>query len=289
MIKFQLISSSLVLFTGFSGTTQQLFNIHRATTVHWPHPVKLIARKIRGTFYLKGVCLNKYMDDPLVTKMIRQTLMNYRILSESEASCVQPEHLLLTGTNQYKLKVFDGSITAWSTAVTLIVESHADITTLQAGDYFFHFIVYFTPENYLWLRNILMHDPKFSTDAWFLGCLMQVLNDNHFSSSSSYTNIPSTDSLTKIFRWSNRLEKHMDHFGAWWMTKNTTVDLMINRKHVEHDGYTIAVCKNIDVLMNNLRGFFKYQTAKNNFGAMLNLEWDYDSDNGYSLQLADIW
>ena len=33
-----------------------------------------------------------------------------------------------------------------------------------------------------------MHDLKFSTDEWILGCLMQVLNDNHFSSSEE--NIP---------------------------------------------------------------------------------------------------
>ena len=285
MIKFQLITSSLVLFTGFTGTTQQLFNIHRATTAHWPHPVKLIARKIRGTFYLKGICLNKFMDDPLVTKMIRQTLMNYRILSESEASRVQPEHLLLTGSNQYKLKVFDGSATAWSTAVTLVVESHADITTLQADDYFFHFIAYFTPENYLWLRNILMHDPKFSTDEWFLGCFVQVLNDNQFG---DFENVPWTGSLTKIFRWNNMLENHMGHFGSYKTSKDETINYMINRKYQEFKVHTLYVCKNIEFLVYSLRNFFKHQTAKNNFGMMVNLEWYYDSD-GYSLRLADIW
>lgn len=30
------------------------------------------------------------MDDPLVVKVIRQTLMHYRILSESEALLVRP-------------------------------------------------------------------------------------------------------------------------------------------------------------------------------------------------------
>ena len=289
-MKFQLISSSLVLFTGFSTTPKYLFNnISEPKTPSWHHSVKLVARKIRGEFYLKGVCLNKFMDDPLVTKMIRQTLVNYRILSESEASLVAPDHVRLQKNSSHALWVTDGKKGVYSKDITWHVEPYSDITTWHVDDHFFHFIAYFTPENYLWLRNILMHDPKFSSDAWFLGCLMQVLNDNHFSSSSSYTNIPSTDSLTKIFRWGNRLEEHMGHFGAWWMSKNATVDVMINRKHVEHDGYTIAVCKNIDVLMNNLRGFFKYQTAKNNFGVMLNLEWGYNSDDGYSLRLADIW
>lgn len=43
---------------------------------------------------------------------------------------------------------------------------------------------------------------------------MQVLNDNHFNNADSYENIPWTDSLTKIFRWYNRLENHMGHFGS---------------------------------------------------------------------------
>ena len=33
-----------------------------------------------------------------------------------------------------------------------------------------------------------MHDPKLSTDEWFLGCLVQVLNDSNFD--SSYIIIP---------------------------------------------------------------------------------------------------
>ena len=136
------------------------------------------------------------------------------MLSNSEATYFQPEHLLLTGSSEYKLKVFDGASTAWSKTITLIVESNSDITPWTTDDHDFHFIAYFTPGDYLWWKKILMHDPKLSKDEWILWCLMQVLNDNHFNNADSYENIPWTDSLTKIFRWYSRLENHMGHFGS---------------------------------------------------------------------------
>ena len=287
MIKLSLMSSSLLLFAGFSTTPKYLFNnISEPKTPSWHHSVKVVARKIRGEFYLKGVCLNKFMDDPLVTKMIRQTLVNYRILSESEASLVAPRHVRLQKNSSHALWVTDGKKGAYSKDITWHVEPYSDITTWHVDDHFFHFIAYFTPSNYLWLRNLLMHDPKFSTDEWFLGCLMQVLNDNQFG---DFENIPWTKSLTKIFHWNNRLENHMGHFGYYNHNKNETINYMINRKYVEYDVHTLEVCKNIEFLVYSLRNFFNHQTAENNFGMMLNLEWGYNSDDGYSLRLADIW
>ena len=195
---------------------------------------------------------------------------------------------MLTGRNQYKLKVVDGSSTAWSKAVVLIVEKKSEITTWDVDDYDFHFIAYFTPNDYLWLRNLLMHDPKFSTDEWFLGCFMQVLNDNHFDSGED--NIPWTDSLTKIFSWGNRLENHMGHFGPWWADESETADDMINREGKSK----VKACMDIIVLMYNLRSFFIHQTAENNFGMMINLAWhfswdEYSGDVAMNLKCAYIW
>ena len=281
MIKFHLIGSLLFLGASCSSFSQLKLG-GTQNKLRGSYSAGIVASRITGELYLKGVCLNKYMDDPLVTKIIRETLVNFGVLLESEATCVQPEHLLLTGRNQYKLKVFDGASTAWSKTITLIVESNSDITTWSQNDNIFHFIAYFTPSNYLWLRNLLMHDLKFSTDEWFLGCLMQVLNDNHFD--SSWANIPWTDSLTKIFRWNNRLEEHMGDFGPWECGKSETLNLMINRKNKRW-----YLCNNIDLLVYALRDFFDYQTAKNNFGMMLNLEWDWSRGDNMRLEHFYVW
>ena len=117
---------------------------------------------------------------------------------------------------------------------------------------------------------------------------MQVLNDNHFDTSEE--NIPWTDSLKKIFRWENRLEEHMGHFGPWWAHESETINAVINREYIYRPQHEINVCKNIDALIHILRDFFDYQTAENNFGMMLNLAWHYNSDdNVMSLQSAYIW
>ena len=230
------------------------------------------------------------MDDPLVVKMIRQTLVNYRILSESDVLVVSGDHVRLRDNSSHRLWVSDGEEWAYSKDVTWHVKSYSDITTWHSDEYFFHFIAYFTPSNYLWLRNILMHDPKFSTDEYFLGVLVQVLNDNHFD--TYYANIPSTDSLTKIFRWDNRLEEHMGDFGLglWPKSKFGIMNAMINLKYIDHHLHQIEVCENIYVVMYNLRYFFNYQTAKNNFGMMLNLEWSYNAgDDAMTLKYAQVW
>lgn len=110
-MKFQLVSSLLFLST--SCATVAKFNYLVGTSVKLnKSSAKSIAGKISGELYLKGVCLNKYMDDPLVTKIIREELVNFELLSKQEANFVEPEHLLLTGSNKYKLKVFDGASTA---------------------------------------------------------------------------------------------------------------------------------------------------------------------------------
>ena len=288
MVKFQLVSS--LLFLGANCSTFPHMSLAgMSTKLNKSSSVDAIADKISGSeLYLKSVCLNKYMDAPLVTKIIRETLVNFEFLSKAEANFVEPEHLLLTGENYYKLLFWDGSVVAFSKKITLIVESHSDITTWNVDDYDFHFITYFTPKDYLWLRNILMHDSKFSTDEWFLGCLMQVLDDNHFNSADAYYNIPWTDSLKTIFSWDNRLVNHMGHFGSWDMLKSEVINWMINRE-CRHKGWRwLEVCSNIDTLMHNLRNFFNYQTAKNNFGMYLNLEWNYNSGS-MSLQCVHIF
>ena len=281
MVKFQLVSSLLFLSTSCATVAQ--FNYLVGTSVKLnKSSAKSIAGKISGELYLKGVCLNKYMDDPLVTKIIREELVNFELLSKQEANFVEPEHLLLTGSNKYKLKVFDGASTAWSKTITLIVESNSDITPWTTDDHDFHFIAYFTPGDYLWLKKILMHDPKLSKNNWFLGCFIQVLNDNDFD--SDCPNIPWTNSLKKIFVWADRLQEHMGHFGFWGANKSYTADAMINRS------WGIPICQNIDNLMHNLRTFFYHQTAENNFGMMVNLAWHYDSyDNPMILRSAYVW
>ena len=284
MVKLTLITSSLLLFTGFASTSKCLFNIiSEQNTSHRRHSVRAIARKIRGEFYLKSVCLNKFMDDPFVVKMIRQTLVNYRILSESEALLVRPPyHWQLTGDNSEPLFVTDGKKWAWSKYVTWHIESYSKISTFHVDDHFFRFIAYFSPKNYLWLKNLLTHDPKFSTDRWFLGALVQVLNDNNFD--SVLNNIPWTASLPHIFHWNNRLEKHMGHFGPWERDKSETINLMINR------GLSAPICQNINNLIHTLRYFFNDQTVKNNLGMMLDVEWSYDSgDYSMTLQSAHVW
>ena len=250
------------------------------------HSIETIARKIHGEFYLKSVCLNKFMDDPLVTKMIRQTLVNYRLLSESDTLLVSGDHIQLRDNSRHRLWVSDGKDWAYSEDVTWYIKSYSNINTFHVDDHFFHFIAYFSPGDYLWLRNMLMHDPKLSTDEWFLGCLVQVLNDSNFD--SSYIIIPWTDSLaTKIFHWNNRLEEHMGHFGAWDENATETVIRMIHRIN---RGWRMPLCKNIDNLINILRYFFNCQTTKNNFGMMLDLEWSYNSgDFGMTLQSAHVW
>ena len=286
-MKFQLVSS--LLFLGASCVTFTQLNLAGSQSeLPGSYSAEIIASRIKGELYLKGVCLNKYMDDPTVTTVIRDTLVNFEVLMESEADLVQPEHLLLTERSQYKLKVFDGSSTAWSQKITLIVETHADITTWNVGDYDFHFIAYFTPKQYLWLRNILLHDPKLSEDQWILGCLMQVLDDNDID--SNWENIPWTDSFPKFFRWNNRLEKHMGDFGPWPVSKSEIINMMINRKDIDHLSRKVRVCKDIDILILTLRGFLNYQTAEDNFGMMLNIEWNYVTDNNsMSLKSAYVW
>ena len=111
MIKFHLIGSLLFLGASCSSVSQLKLG-GTQNKLRGSYSAGIVASRITGELYLKGVCLNKYMDDPLVTKIIRETLVNFGVLLESEATCVQPEHLLLTGRNQYKLKVFDGASTA---------------------------------------------------------------------------------------------------------------------------------------------------------------------------------
>lgn len=87
-----------------------------------------IAGKISGELYLKEIFLNKYMDDPLVTKIIYETLVNYEMLYPLEADLVILEQLLLTERNQYKLKVLMVH-RQHDQKITLIVADYSDITT----------------------------------------------------------------------------------------------------------------------------------------------------------------
>ena len=247
-----------------------------------------IAGKIRWTLYLKTFCEGKYADHPAVVKIIRKTLIGYQLLTWTEAQYIQPEHFLISSGHQYRLRVIKDGHTAFTQQIPLSIWTYSQIMTLVADDYDFHFLAYFTPGNYLWLKNILMNDPKFSKDEWILGCFMQVLNDNDID--TDWENIPWTDSFPKFFRWDNRLEEHMGDFGPWPVSKSEIINMMINRKDIDHLTRKVRACKDIDILILTLRGFLNYQTAEDNFGMMLNIEWNYDTDsNAMSLKSAYIW
>ena len=102
-----------------------------------------IAGKISGELYLKEIFLNKYMDDPLVTKIIYETLVNYEMLYPLEADLVILEQLLLTERNQYKLKVLMVH-RQHDQKITLIVADYSDITTWGLDDHNFHFTTYYS-------------------------------------------------------------------------------------------------------------------------------------------------
>lgn len=91
----------------------------------------------------------------------------------------------------------------------------------------FIFFAYFSSGNYLWLRNLFHHDPKLSSDPWFLGAFTQVLIGNHFN--SSWECISLTDeSLTKIFHWDNRIEEHMGHLDPRKSGESETPNMIMN-------------------------------------------------------------
>ena len=78
----------------------------------------------------------------------------------------------------------------------------------------------------------------------------------------------------------------MGHFGRFDDGKSETVDEMICRPE-SASGYNI--CKNINDLINILRYFFNYQTTKDNFGMMLDVEWSYNwRNNGMTLKSARV-
>ena len=104
--------------------------------------------------------------------------------------------------------------------------------------------------------------------------------------------IPWIDSLTKIFRWCNQLEEYMGDFGLvlWPKSKFRIMNAVINQKYMNHHLHKMEVYGNINFLIYNLRYFFNCQTAENNFGMMLNLEWSYNAgNNAMTLLSAHIW
>ena len=249
----------------------------------------VIADKITGELYLKSFCLNKMMDDSQVTKNIQDTLIGFQLLSPAEAQYVRPEHLLLTGRNQYRLRVLEGVKVAYSRKITFIVENHSDITTWHYFMNDFHFIAYFTSQDYFWLKNLLTNDPKFSSDAWFLGAFIQILNDNDFN--SDFHDIPWTTSLKKIFSWDDRLARHMLHFGDIYQTKSQTADGMINM--CNSSCWNNYPCRNIKVLFHNLKHALASYSEKKG-GLMMNLRWSFhnpsSSDHAYfQLEHSLFW
>ena len=135
-----------------------------------------IAGKIQGTFYLKKFCEKKFADDLAVIKNIRETLVGYRLLTKEEAQYVQPRHYLIFSPNQYQLRVIKDGQVAFSLWITLITWNYSKIFDLQADDNNFCFLAYFTSEDYLFLKHMLVK----ANEKFFLGTLMQILDDNDF-------------------------------------------------------------------------------------------------------------
>ena len=246
-----------------------------------------IASKIKWTLYLKTFCDKKFADDLAVVKNIRETLVSYHILTKTEAQFVQPRHYLifLNLPNQYQLRVIKDGQTAFSPAIALVIWEYSKILHLQADDNHFCFLAYFTPEDYLFLKNMLLK----SSEKYFLGTLMQILDDNDFEHDTflnwiySLPNLDDDSDYRHVFKWENRLEEHMGHFGDWTQNKSETTDAMIAR-----DSYSRRpTCHNIETLVDELKLYIATHYDHNNNGMMLRLKWSFDDD--YTYEWGNFW
>lgn len=248
-----------------------------------------IAGKIQGTFYLKKFCEKKFADDLAVIKNIRETLVGYRLLTKEEAQYVQPRHYLIFSPNQYQLRVIKDGQVAFFPWITLITWNYSKIFDLQADDNNFCFLAYFTSEDYLFLKHMLFK----SSEKFFLGTLMQILDDNDFEHDTflnwiySLPDLDDDSDYRHVFKWDNRLENHMGHFGDWTQNKSETCDSMIARESYSKR----STCHNIETMVDDLKTYIATDYQKNNKGMMLKLKWSFDGgyNDDYAYEWGNFW
>ena len=251
-----------------------------------------IAAKITGELYLKNFCWHHSADEVSVANNIQAVLANYEVLSVSEAAYVSPEHHVLANQRtNLKLRVVKDNQVAYSKSITLIIEDHSKITTWSVDDYELHFIVYFTAKDYQYMRSILLKQ----TGKHFLGAFAQILNDDSFDHSATHTySLPSLTGRS-LFKWSNKLENHMGHFGAWTQSKAETIDncVDINSERI-YDWPRTKIrpaCGHIYHLFNMLKSVVNNNPLEfNQHGLSVNLKWTFGKrSRKYTFETGHFW
>ena len=251
-----------------------------------------IAAKITGELYLKNFCWHHSADEVSVANNIQAVLANYEVLSVSEAAYVSPEHHVLANQRtNLKLRVVKDNQVAYSKSITLIIEDHSKITTWSVDDYELHFIVYFTAKDYQYMRSILLKQ----TGKHFLGAFAQILNDDSFDHSATHTySLPSLTGRS-LFKWSNKLEYHMGHFGAWTQSKAETIDncVDINSERI-YDWPRTKIrpaCGHIYHLFNMLKSVVNNNPLEfNQHGLSVNLKWTFGKGSRkYTFETGHFW
>ena len=251
-----------------------------------------IAAKITGELYLKSFCWHHFTDEVPVANNIHAVLANYEVLSVAEAAYVSLEHHVLANQRtNLKLRVVKDNQVAYSKSITLIIEDHSKITTWGIDDYELHFIAYFTAKDYQYMRSILLKQ----TGKHFLGAFAQILSDDSFNDSATHTySLPSTTGRS-VFKWSNRLEEYMGHFGAWNQSKSETIDncVDINSERIYEWPRTKIrpACGHIYHLFNMLKSVVNNNPLEfNQHGLSVNLKWTFGKESRkYTFETGHFW
>ena len=295
-IKFSdtpLIPGNTVAVTATYQSQAVVIYVAEATDSHTlKETATQIAAKITGELYLKNFCWHHSADEVSVANNIQAVLANYEVLSVSEAAYVSPEHHVLANQRtNLKLRVVKDNQVAYSKSITLIIEDHSKITTWSVDDYKLHFIVYFTAKDYQYMRSILLKQ----TGKHFLGAFAQILNDNSFDHSATHTySLPSLTGRS-LFKWSNKLEYHMGHFGAWTQSKAETIDncVDINSERI-YDWPRTKIrpaCGHIYHLFNMLKSVVNNNPLEfNQHGLSVNLKWTFGKGSRkYTFETGHFW
>ena len=255
-----------------------------------------IANKIKLELHLKNFCYQQMMDSPAVVKDIRQGLVGQKVLSFAEAQYVQPEDIFIISKNKYRLRVIKDGKTAYSQPILFIINRYSKIIHWECTDNILHFIAYFTSGDYIVLKKVLNAIPA----DWFLGAFIQILNDGEFIGGVDSTFcIPElreiaeyTAAYRHIFRWDNRLDRYMSHFGFWFDDQVSTADSMVRLKRCESDHCNHnKICNGASVLRDWLKQWLKsHSEHQNNNGVMMNLKWEYTTDHlGWTMYSFNYW
>lgn len=96
-----------------------------------------------------------------------------------------------------------------------------------------------------------------ANEKFFLGTLMQILDDNDFAHATwinwiySLPDLEDDSDYLHVFKWENMLENHMVHFGDWTENKSETCDSMIARESYSKR----STCHNIETLVDDLKTY----------------------------------